>query len=181
MYTTTSCPENEIDILKRSKAINCTEENPYMCLPNKDRTDIFEICHHEGNKGLSPGKKTDTNITHVQVFHVCLSSKLLIYILFQMQVYVFIWIHATTLALVCTNVYILRKDVQQHGMNHMHVSFKFHKVDSKITESLLWSITIYYYGNVSVICCVSSVISLHLFQLLGQYLPNLNMFSTCRN
>lgn len=67
VYNATSCPITKPDILKRSKAINCTEKNPYMCLPNKDLTELLEICHHEPNKGLSPGKKKDKNLLDGQL------------------------------------------------------------------------------------------------------------------
>nr|XP_022305965.1 uncharacterized protein LOC111112627 isoform X3 [Crassostrea virginica] len=55
VYKATSCPDNKADVLKRSKAINCTEKNPYVCLPNKDLTTLLEMCHYESNRGVSPG------------------------------------------------------------------------------------------------------------------------------
>lgn len=100
-----------------------------MCLPNKDLTELLEICHHEPFRGLSPGEKTDATLLHiVLIFHGAsllnyLFYKLLIDMLFQIQVYVFIWTHGTTLALVCTDANIFWKAVQLHGMNLWHVSF----------------------------------------------------------
>lgn len=78
MYNVTSCPD-KVDVLKRSKAINCTEKNPYMCLPNKDLTELLEICHHEPFRGSSPGEKTDATLLHnVHIFHGCLTSTIFI-------------------------------------------------------------------------------------------------------
>ena len=128
MYNVTSCP-NKVDVLKRSKAINCTEKNPYMCLPNKDLTELLEICHHEPFRGSSPGEKTDATLLHnVHIFHGCLTSTIFIlhavyWYVASKQVYVFIWTHGTTLVLVFTDANILWKAVQLHGMNHCHVSF----------------------------------------------------------
>lgn len=65
MYNATSCPDNKDDFLNRSMAINCTEENPYMCLPNKGLTEILEICHHEPRKDLSPGKIKMTQLVFI--------------------------------------------------------------------------------------------------------------------
>ena len=155
VYNATSCPENVTDLDKRSKEINCTKENPYMCLPNRDLTEILEICHHEPQKGLSPGEKTDTikplNLHIVHIFHACLIF--ILFYLFQMQVYVFFWIHGTTLALVCTDADIFQKAVQLHGMNHMHVSFK---IDLKINSAI-------YVTFASDIGPTSCVVNLYLF------------------
>lgn len=60
VYNATSCPRNKSDIIERSIAMNCTEKNPYICLPNKELTVLLEMCHHEPLKGVSPGKKKRT-------------------------------------------------------------------------------------------------------------------------
>ena len=58
---------------------------------------------------------------------------------------------------------------------HEQYACEFHKIDFKIN---LVSLVIYWYDNASVICRASSVMSLRLFLPLGQYFPNLKVYST---
>eukprot|EP00105_Crassostrea_gigas_P012007 XP_011427870.1 PREDICTED: uncharacterized protein LOC105328615 [Crassostrea gigas] len=45
VYSTESCPRNQSEWNKRSSAINCTNDNGYMCIPNDDRTQLLEFCY----------------------------------------------------------------------------------------------------------------------------------------
>lgn len=45
VYPTTACPTNQREWNKRSSAINCTEGNGYMCLPNEQLTELLEFCY----------------------------------------------------------------------------------------------------------------------------------------
>lgn len=45
LYTTKSCPKNEIEWKKRSEALKCSKERGYMCLPNAQFTELVELCH----------------------------------------------------------------------------------------------------------------------------------------
>lgn len=45
VYSTQFCPRNQIEWNQRSAAINCTENNGYMCLPNENFTELLEFCH----------------------------------------------------------------------------------------------------------------------------------------
>ncbi|XP_062608120.1 uncharacterized protein LOC134269962 [Saccostrea cucullata] len=45
VYTTVSCPRNQSDWRSRSSAINCTENNGYMCIPNENITQLLEFCY----------------------------------------------------------------------------------------------------------------------------------------
>lgn len=45
VYSTKECPENQAEWKNRSSAINCTESNGYMCLPNENFTDLLEFCY----------------------------------------------------------------------------------------------------------------------------------------
>lgn len=45
VYTTESCPRDEIEWKKRSDTINCTEDNGYLCLPNENITELLEFCY----------------------------------------------------------------------------------------------------------------------------------------
>ncbi|XP_078322062.1 uncharacterized protein LOC144621908 [Crassostrea virginica] len=47
VYTTSSCPRNEIEYQVRSTSINCSETNLYMCVPNENLTHLCEFCYHE--------------------------------------------------------------------------------------------------------------------------------------
>lgn len=44
VYSTEYCPRNETEWKERSIAINCTQENGYVCLPNRNITELFEFC-----------------------------------------------------------------------------------------------------------------------------------------
>lgn len=45
VYTTKVCPRNKKEWTERSSAINCTEQNGYMCMPNDDLTELLEFCY----------------------------------------------------------------------------------------------------------------------------------------
>ncbi|XP_065925447.1 uncharacterized protein [Magallana gigas] len=45
VYSTELCPRNQSEWNKRSSAINCTDNNGYMCIPNDDRTQLLEFCY----------------------------------------------------------------------------------------------------------------------------------------
>lgn len=45
VYSTKQCPKNNIEWNQRFSAINCTEKNGYMCLPNENITGLLEFCH----------------------------------------------------------------------------------------------------------------------------------------
>lgn len=45
VYPTKACPTNKGEWNKRSSAINCTEGNGYMCLPNEQFTQLLEFCY----------------------------------------------------------------------------------------------------------------------------------------
>ncbi|XP_052710878.1 ankyrin-1-like [Crassostrea angulata] len=47
LYTTESCPRNQTEWSERSSAINCTEGNGYLCLPNEDLTELLEFCYFD--------------------------------------------------------------------------------------------------------------------------------------
>lgn len=60
VYTTEFCPKNQTEWNERSSAINCTESNGYMCLPNESITKLLEFCYtypsillEEGKHGLT--------------------------------------------------------------------------------------------------------------------------------
>ena len=41
----------------RSSKFNCSEENPYMCFPNENLTELLEFCYHKsGIIGATKGK-----------------------------------------------------------------------------------------------------------------------------
>ena len=42
LHLTRTCPQNKREMIERGSAINCSEN--YMCLPNKNLTELFEIC-----------------------------------------------------------------------------------------------------------------------------------------
>ncbi|XP_052702832.1 uncharacterized protein LOC128179443 isoform X8 [Crassostrea angulata] len=45
VYSTEFCPRNRSEWDQRSSAINCTEGNGYMCLPNESLTHLLEFCY----------------------------------------------------------------------------------------------------------------------------------------
>lgn len=46
VYSTNSCPRNQTEWNQRSSAINCTEDNGYLCLPNENITELLEFCYN---------------------------------------------------------------------------------------------------------------------------------------
>lgn len=45
VYTAEFCPRNQIEWNQRSSALNCTEDNGYLCLPNENVTELLEFCY----------------------------------------------------------------------------------------------------------------------------------------
>lgn len=45
VYSTKQCPRNQTEWNERSSAINCTEGNGYVCLPNENITELLEFCY----------------------------------------------------------------------------------------------------------------------------------------
>lgn len=45
VYRTETCPRNETEWNERSTAIKCTTNRTYMCLPNKNFTELLEFCY----------------------------------------------------------------------------------------------------------------------------------------
>lgn len=45
VFSTKECPGNQAEWKSRSFAINCTENNGYMCLPNENLTELLEFCY----------------------------------------------------------------------------------------------------------------------------------------
>nr|XP_022303204.1 uncharacterized protein LOC111110858 isoform X2 [Crassostrea virginica] len=42
LHLTRTCPQNQTEMIERGSAINCSKN--YMCLPNENLTELFEIC-----------------------------------------------------------------------------------------------------------------------------------------
>lgn len=57
VYSTKSCPRNEIEWLQRSSVLNCTELNGYMCMPNENLMMLLEFCYKEPIFPIEGGKK----------------------------------------------------------------------------------------------------------------------------
>lgn len=47
VFSTQSCPLNQTEWSERSSALNCSERNGYMCLPNQHLTELLEFCYTE--------------------------------------------------------------------------------------------------------------------------------------
>lgn len=58
VYSTQSCPKNQTEWIKRSSALNCSERNGYMCLPNQNFTELLEFCYSERLIRIQEGKYT---------------------------------------------------------------------------------------------------------------------------
>ena len=55
------CPKTETEVYEASKRLRCGSDiygnNQYMCLPNRNKTTLYEFCH-EGVMGIQkPGRK----------------------------------------------------------------------------------------------------------------------------
>lgn len=56
VYTAEFCPKNQTEWNERSSAINCTESNGYMCLPNENITKLLEFCYTYSSIFMEEGK-----------------------------------------------------------------------------------------------------------------------------
>ena len=44
VHSTTLCPKTIVESTERAKAINCSDIKKYICLPNEENTELFEVC-----------------------------------------------------------------------------------------------------------------------------------------
>lgn len=65
VYSTQACPKNEIEWNRRSLAINCTDSNGYLCLPNENFTELLEFCYTDPLVLIEEGKQSNKLILHV--------------------------------------------------------------------------------------------------------------------
>lgn len=56
MYSTKFCPKNQMEWNLRSSAINCTDTNGYMCIPNENITELLEYCYIHRQIPIEEGK-----------------------------------------------------------------------------------------------------------------------------
>lgn len=42
---TESCPKNHTEWQERYTALNCTQSNTYMCIPDENITELLEFCY----------------------------------------------------------------------------------------------------------------------------------------
>lgn len=57
LHLTRNCPQNQTAWDERATAINCSDTRKYMCLPNGNFTNLFEICYPYYSIRVSKGKK----------------------------------------------------------------------------------------------------------------------------
>lgn len=56
VYSTRKCPKNETEWNRKSSALNCSQLNGYMCLPNQQLTELLEFCYRERKIRIQEGK-----------------------------------------------------------------------------------------------------------------------------
>lgn len=56
VYTTEVCPRNQEEWDERSLALNCTESNAFICLPNENLTELLEFCYTESRIRIQEGR-----------------------------------------------------------------------------------------------------------------------------
>ena len=44
VHPTTFCPKSHDELVERATKINCSDTKKYICLPNEESTQLFEIC-----------------------------------------------------------------------------------------------------------------------------------------
>lgn len=54
---TKSCPSNQTEWNKRSKDMNCSKTNGYMCIPNESFTELLEFCYDHPRILILEGKR----------------------------------------------------------------------------------------------------------------------------
>lgn len=64
VYSTEFCPRGRSEWDQRSSAINCTETNGYMCLPNESLTELLEFCYIYPRLVISKGKLVIAKINY---------------------------------------------------------------------------------------------------------------------
>lgn len=57
VYTTQFCPQNKTEWLQRSRDLNCTDRNGYICVPNEKFTLLMEFCYVKDTVAVPKGKK----------------------------------------------------------------------------------------------------------------------------
>lgn len=65
VYSTEFCPRNGTESKSRSSAINCTESNGYMCIPNENLTELLEFCYIYPQIPIEKGEKFKMQLRYV--------------------------------------------------------------------------------------------------------------------
>lgn len=74
VYPTKACPRIEAEWNDRSTAIKCTTNRTYMCLPNKNFTELLEFCYTYPQFLISKGNEArKLKVIHEAILHVHLS------------------------------------------------------------------------------------------------------------
>lgn len=55
VYTTQFCPKNKTEWLQRSRDLNCTDRNGYICVPNEKFTLLMEFCYVKDTVAVPKG------------------------------------------------------------------------------------------------------------------------------
>lgn len=80
VYPTKACPTNEEEWNDRSTAIKCTTNRTYMCLPNKNFTELLEFCNTYPQFLISKGNEArKLKVIHEAILHVHLSIAYVIF------------------------------------------------------------------------------------------------------
>ena len=58
VHPTKLCPKTLIESMERAKAINCSDTKKYICLPNEERTELFELCFTLSTVLVKKGKNS---------------------------------------------------------------------------------------------------------------------------
>lgn len=64
VYSTEYCPRNETEWKERSTAINCSDKNGYVCLPNDNITELLEFCYTIPFIWIEEGKQHKLPLSH---------------------------------------------------------------------------------------------------------------------
>lgn len=80
VYPTKACPRIEAEWNDRSTAIKCTTNRTYMCLPNKNFTELLEFCYTYPEFLILKGNETrKLKDIHDAILHVHLSIAYVIF------------------------------------------------------------------------------------------------------
>lgn len=118
VYSTEYCPRNLTEWNERSSAINCTESKGYMCLPNKNLSELLEFCYIHPFIWIEEGIQRDNYYQEYAYVWVVSNERQYIQRHFNSVFYICLLINADSISGICLYLMERASIVNSYSCRH---------------------------------------------------------------